>query len=222
MLQKPFIHVSRRFMPVCTSLLCAVILTACAAGGGQGFYSANSVADFPTSLGQASVLPLAGDQLEVRIPRNGGFIIDGRDVVDVQVFPMTPVADGEVVLIGTSYPGCARDYYAITYGAWEPDFYRLGNCERPMEVRFEPATNGSQAVVIQDQTGALRYGVDRRTMVRLEAAVISQPPVPQARPSTPNTTPSRNRPAARQTAPATDIPAARDFKLPPVGTLSVE
>jgi hypothetical protein len=207
-------------------VLSTVTISACAVG--NDLYQTGTVAEFPTSLGQAAVLPLSDHQLEVRIPHNGGFVIDGRDVVDIQVFPLAPVADGEVVLIGTAYPGCSRDYYAITYGAWEADFYRLGDCERPMQIRFEPDASQPEAVVIKDQTGQLRYGVDQRQMVRLNAVMPTSPPVPTARPDPVEGTaiidvPSTQEPAMnRRAAPSSNLPAARDFKLPPVGTLSIE
>lgn len=219
-----------------TIIVMALTLVACAAPGNRGFHEVAAVAEFPTSLGQAAVLPLSADQLEVHIPGHGGFIVNGRDVVDIQVFPLMPVADGEVVLVATAYPGCSRDYYAITYGSWPADFYRVGDCQRPMQIGFEPATGTPKTVVIRDRSGQLRYGVDRRQMVRLDAlAPTGRPPVPPSRPvdadatgravitdRAPVSAPSNSHAPAPSASPASPVPAARDFTLPPVGTLSIE
>ena len=215
-----------------------LLLTSCAPTGFGNLPPGAVVADFPTSRGQAVVVPFGRDQLEVFVPGMGSFIINGVDVVDIQVQPLSPVAAGEVILIGTAYPGCNRDYFAITYGAWEPDFYRLGDCEQPMSIGFE-RDGATQAVVIQDNSRQLRYGVDRREMVRLDPAargLNAPPPVPTARPDPQTrftrgadpsgadtkapTTANASRQPSLDTAPG--LPPNTEFKLPPVGTLTIE
>ena len=223
------------------SLLGFLVITACAPQAGLGSYQTAVLADFPTSLGQATILPLADEELEVRVPGAGGFIIYGVDVVDIQVFPLAPKADGEVILIGTSYTGCNRDYFAITYGAWEPDFYRLGDCERPMTIGFGQGSESAIAL-IQDRQGRLRYGVDQRQMARLDPAIrtTGTPPIPSARPGAgERLSPSRSPAPSVVTSPGTSHRAAghtpgqsapratrpmpsTEFKLPPVGTMDID
>lgn len=194
------------------------------------------VGSFATSIGMGTIYRLPDRQLEVFLPGRGSFVINGDDVRDVVIAPLAKPDASELALVSTMRPGCPNDQYLILYGAFEPDFYRLGDCDSALVI--VPQRDGY--TVIETRDGRLRYRIDGNRVAVLNpepfspaktppaptpAEVRSLPsPLPLREPVAPSLTntgpapagmPETAEPMRRRVAPA-------EFSIPPVGTLNVE
>ena len=207
-------------MPKLSFALLALLLVACTPGQGTAPppynlpYDVPPVGSFATSVGTGLIYRLPDNQLEVFLPARGSFIIDGDRVRDVVIAAPKQPTGSEIALVSTARAGCANDYYAILYGRFEPDFYRLGDCEQAMFIDTAP----SDHAIIHSADGAIRYRVAGNLITPLAGRVHTPPPVPPRRPATVH----MQHPATGQTSPVQRHDQPREFSIPPVGTLNVD